>query len=109
MGRVLQLKTPKDIFNQKINKLFNLCNDDLVSINALILEKLDSKVPLIKEIATYLILSGGKRLRPLLTSCSYHLLDNKLNNNRNHIGLAAAVEFIHTATLLHDDIIDESK
>ena len=71
MGRVLQLKTPKDIFNQKINKLFNLCNDDLVSINALILEKLDSKVPLIKEIATYLILSGGKRLRPLLTSCSY--------------------------------------
>jgi len=86
-----------------------LCHEDIESTNTLILEKLDSNVPLVKEIASYLVLSGGKRLRPLLTSCSYHLLTNDLDKNKKHIGLAAAVEFIHAATLLHDDVIDESQ
>ena len=109
MGQLLQLKNSNDIFNNDINQLTSLCSKDLELTNILILEKLNSKVSLIKEIASYLIISGGKRLRPLLTSCSYHLLNNKLNNNKNFIGLAAAVEFIHAATLLHDDVIDESK
>ena len=84
----------------------------MVSVNTIILDKLDSNVPLVQEVAKYLILSGGKRLRPLLTVSSYHLIENNSlikENSINHIGLAAAVEFIHTATLLHDDVIDESK
>jgi octaprenyl-diphosphate synthase len=109
MGQIIQLKTYNGSFNQKMSKLINLCQEDLESINTLILEKLDSKVPLIHEISSYLILSGGKRLRPLLTSCCYRLIEKKKDNNKNHIGLATAVEFIHAATLLHDDVIDESK
>jgi len=113
MGQVIQLKKLNNGFNDQILELINLHQDDLKSINTLILEKLDSKVPLIHEIASYLVLSGGKRLRPLLTSCCFHLINNNNNNNNNeqnnHIGLAAAVEFIHAATLLHDDVIDESK
>ena len=111
MGQLVQLRKPDNIFNSEIQKLMILCKDDIESINLLILEKVDSKVNLIKEIASYLILSGGKRLRPLLTSCSYNLInfDNNQNKDIKHIGLAAAVEFIHAATLLHDDVIDESK
>ena len=108
MGQVIQLKKPNNGFNNQILALTNLCQDDLKSINTLILEKLDSKVPLIHEIASYLVLSGGKRLRPLLTSCCHNLINNHNKEQNNHIGLAAAVEFIHAATLLHDDVIDES-
>ena len=109
MGEVLQLNYLNKEFNNQNSKLISLCNKDLGLINTLIIEKLESNVPLIKEIASYLILSGGKRLRPLLTVCSYYLIKNNKENNKNFIGLAAAVEFIHAATLLHDDVIDESK
>lgn len=109
MGQVIKLKTKKNIFTEAISQLIHLCQEDLELTNALILEKLDSKVPLIHKIASYLILSGGKRLRPLLTSCCYHLIEGENKNNKNYIGLAAAVEFIHAATLLHDDVVDESK
>ena len=102
-------KKTNDDFNTEIRKMLLLCQEDIESTNTLILEKLDSNVPLVKEIASYLVLSGGKRLRPLLTSCSYHLLTNHLDKNKKHIGLAAAVEFIHAATLLHDDVVDLSK
>ena len=109
MGKVIQLNNLNENFNSEVNKLTSLCRDDLESTNILILEKLDSNVPLIKEIASYLIISGGKRLRPLLTACTFHLINKNRVNNKNYIGLAAAVEFIHAATLLHDDVIDESK
>lgn len=109
MGQIIQLKTYNDTFNLQVSKLIDLCQEDLEAINTLILEKLDSKVPLIHEISSYLILSGGKRLRPLLASCCYRLIDKQKDNSKNHIGLATAVEFIHAATLLHDDVIDESK
>ena len=109
MAKILNLKKTNDDFNTEIRKMLLLCQEDIESTNTLILEKLDSNVPLVKEIASYLVLSGGKRLRPLLTSCSYHLLTNDLDKNKKHIGLAAAVEFIHAATLLHDDVIDESQ
>ena len=92
-----------------LKHLSELCKEDLTSINTLILEKLDSSVPLIQEIGKYLILSGGKRLRPLLTTSCFHILNNESANKLNHIGLAAAVEFIHAATLLHDDVVDLSK
>ena len=109
MGQVIKLKTKKNIFTEAISQLIHLCQEDLELTNTLILEKLDSKVPLIHKIASYLILSGGKRLRPLLTSCCYHLIEGENKNNKNYIGLAAAVEFIHASTLLHDDVVDESK
>ena len=109
MGQVIKLYAKKNSFNNQVSELINLCQGDLETINSIIIEKLGSKVPLIHEIASYLILSGGKRLRPLLTSCSFRLFEKNTNENINHIGLAAAVEFIHAATLLHDDVIDESK
>jgi len=109
MAEIIPILKNEDNFEKQIKILTNLCKEDLESINTLILEKLDSNVPLIYEIASYLILSGGKRLRPLLTSASFHLNSKKIDSPMKHIGLAAAVEFIHAATLLHDDVIDESK
>ena len=112
MNNVIPLKKNEYTFKNIINELTELCQQDLVSANTIILDKLDSKVPLVQEVAKYLILSGGKRLRPLLTLSSYYMTKkNKVfeENSINHIGLAAAVEFIHAATLLHDDVIDESK
>ena len=109
MGQLIQLQNKKNNFDLDVAQLRNLCKEDLSSINSLILNKLDSKVPLIQEIASHLILSGGKRLRPLLTSCCFQMCKKKGNNENNYIDLAAAVEFIHAATLLHDDVVDESK
>tara|TARA_B100000674_G_scaffold340084_1_gene284248 strand:+ start:1371 stop:2408 length:1038 start_codon:yes stop_codon:yes gene_type:complete len=112
MDNVLPLIKKDQIFENEIKYLTELCKEDLVSVNTIILNKLDSNVPLIQDVAKYLILSGGKRLRPLLTVSSFYMTSNKnieIENKMNHIGLSAAVEFIHTATLLHDDVIDESK
>ena len=109
MAEIIRIHQYKESFNEAIKDLSNLCSEDLHSINTLVLEKLDSSVPLIQEIGKYLILSGGKRLRPLLTTSCFHILNSDLTNNINHIGLAAAVEFIHAATLLHDDVVDLSK
>ena len=109
MAEIIPILRDKDDFDKQIKILTNLCKEDLESINTLILEKLDSEVPLIYEIASHLILSGGKRLRPLLTAACFHLTPNDLEKSLKHIGLAAAVEFIHAATLLHDDVVDESK
>ena len=112
MTKVIPLNKNQYTFEELISELTDLCQQDLVSVNTIILDKLDSNVPLVQEVAKYLILSGGKRLRPLLTVSSYHMVSNEITkkeNSINHIGLAAAVEFIHAATLLHDDVIDESK
>ena len=109
MAQIIPLHTKEENFNECIKEISELCKEDLHSINTLILDKLESSVPLIHEIGKYLILSGGKRLRPLLTTSCYHILNNKPSDNLNHIGLAAAVEFIHAATLLHDDVVDLSK
>ena len=109
MAKIIPINQHKVNFNEAVKDLSNLCREDLQSINTLILEKLDSTVPLVQEIGKYLILSGGKRLRPLLTTSCFHILKNKSLNTTNHIGLAAAVEFIHAATLLHDDVVDLSK
>ena len=109
MAEIIPIHKHKENFNEVVKNLSNLCKEDFNSINTLILEKLDSSVPLIQEIGKYLILSGGKRLRPLLTTSCFHILNNQSLKNVNHIGLAAAVEFIHAATLLHDDVVDLSK
>jgi len=83
-----------------------LIGDDLQQVNNLILQRVKNEIPLISDIITHIVASGGKRIRPALT-----LICSKLCNysGTRHIPLAAAVEFIHTATLLHDDVVDESK
>src|SRR5215212_11072344 len=78
---------------------------DMNGVNAVILERMQSKVALIPELAGHLIAGGGKRMRPMLTLACASLLGYP--GSRHH-RLAAAVEFIHTATLLHDDVVDGS-
>src|SRR6476660_3883463 len=82
-----------------------LVGSDMNGVNAVILERMQSKVALIPELAGHLIAGGGKRMRPMLTLASAALLDYP---GQRHHKLAAAVEFIHTATLLHDDVVDLS-
>ena len=75
------------------------------SVNAIILDRMQSEIPLIPALAGHLISGGGKRLRPMLTIAGAALCDYQ---GARHHRLAAAVEFIHTATLLHDDVVDGS-
>lgn len=91
--------TPLDSLNELLSK-------DMHSTNQIILKRLESDVELIPQIAHYIIAAGGKRLRPLLTLACAKLFQP--NIEKAHL-LAAAVEFIHTATLLHDDVVDESE
>ena len=86
-------------------RLAQLAYDDMRRVDGLILERLDSHVELIPELAKYLIEAGGKRVRPMITIACANLLDAMSDAP---VKLAAAVEFIHTATLLHDDVVDES-
>jgi octaprenyl-diphosphate synthase len=88
-----------------LEPLMDLVAEDMNGVNAVILERMQSKVALIPELAGHLIAGGGKRMRPMLTLACARLLDYP--GNRHH-KLAAAVEFIHTATLLHDDVVDGS-
>jgi octaprenyl-diphosphate synthase len=85
--------------------LMALVAADMNGVNAVILDRMQSKVALIPELAGHLIAGGGKRMRPMLTLASASLLG--YSGTRHH-KLAAAVEFIHTATLLHDDVVDNS-
>tara|TARA_Y100000590_G_scaffold443453_1_gene572931 strand:+ start:414 stop:1442 length:1029 start_codon:yes stop_codon:yes gene_type:complete len=108
MAKIIKFEDPKNNFGDCVNELTSLCKEDLASINTVILDKLDSPIPLIKEITSYLINSGGKRLRPLFTCSSYEICKSDKSKSNYHIDLAAAVEFIHAATLMHDDVVDES-
>lgn len=88
-----------------LERMAHLLHDDMKKVNELILQHMKSEVPMIPRLAGYLIASGGKRIRPLMTLAATRLFD--AGTPRPH-ALAAAVEFIHTATLLHDDVVDES-
>jgi len=88
-----------------LDPLMTLTATDMNAVNAVILERMQSKVALIPELAGHLIAGGGKRMRPMLTLASACLFDY---TGARHHKLAAAVEFIHTATLLHDDVVDGS-
>ncbi|HEY5237326.1 MAG TPA: polyprenyl synthetase family protein [Rhizomicrobium sp.] len=88
-----------------IERLHALVEADMEAADLLIHERMSSAVPLIPELTRHLIDSGGKRLRPLLTLAAARLAGYE---GEAHAKLAAAVEFIHTATLLHDDVVDES-
>jgi octaprenyl-diphosphate synthase len=89
-----------------IDRLVELTNADMARVNTEILSRTGSEVTMIPEVANHLISSGGKRLRPLLTLAMASLTGYA---GDHHIKLAAAVEFMHTATLLHDDVVDESE
>src|ERR671925_1484810 len=80
--------------------------NDLARVDALIHRRLDSDVPLVRQVAEYIVAAGGKRLRPALLLLSCGALGYR---GDARLTLAAVVEFIHTATLLHDDVVDESK
>ena len=89
-----------------LDPLIDLVAADMNAVNAVILARMQSKVALIPELAGHLIAGGGKRMRPMLTLASAALLGYP---GARHHKLAAAVEFIHTATLLHDDVVDLSE
>ncbi|GAB5470347.1 MAG: polyprenyl synthetase family protein [Rhodospirillales bacterium] len=88
-----------------LDRLLTLVGDDLQAVNRLIVQRMHSPVVLIPQLAGHIVASGGKRLRPLLTLAAARLCGYR---GERHLGLAACVEFIHTATLLHDDVVDES-
>jgi octaprenyl-diphosphate synthase len=88
-----------------LDALMALVASDMNGVNSVILERMQSRVALIPELAGHLIAGGGKRMRPMLTLACASLLGYP---GTRHHKLAAAVEFIHTATLLHDDVVDAS-
>ncbi|MCM2681306.1 octaprenyl diphosphate synthase [Echinimonas agarilytica] len=89
----------------QLEQIKQLTNDDMNSVNQLIGEQLSSDVALINQLGLYIVSAGGKRLRPLLTVLAARALGY---DGKQHIALATLIEFIHTATLLHDDVVDES-
>ena len=89
-----------------ITTIRQLIADDMDSVDKLIIESLKSDVVLINQIGAYIVHSGGKRLRPMIVlmaaqACGYQ--------GNKHVDLSAIIEFIHTATLLHDDVVDGSE
>src|SRR6201996_6323472 len=86
-------------------RLVKLVGPDLQACNRTIVARMDSPVALIPQLAAHIVAAGGKRLRPLLTLASARMCGYA---GTRHVDLAACVEFIHTATLLHDDVVDES-
>src|SRR5436305_10878432 len=88
-----------------LDALTALVAADLQQVNRLIVERMHSPVALIPQLAGHIVSAGGKRLRPMLTLAAARLCGYR---GERHIALATAVEFIHTATLLHDDVVDAS-
>jgi octaprenyl-diphosphate synthase len=100
-ARITQEAAPRTA----LESLSALVAEDLQEVNRLILARMHSPVGLIPQLAGHIIAAGGKRLRPVLTLASARLCGYP---GRRHLSLAACVEFIHTATLLHDDVVDQS-
>jgi octaprenyl-diphosphate synthase len=90
----------------RLEPLQRLVEADMGRVNQLIVARLDSPIRLIPELAGHLVAAGGKRVRPMLTLIAAQLCGYR---GARHIRLAAAVEFIHSATLLHDDVVDQSE
>ena len=89
----------------QINEVLQVVEDEFKLVNQLIYQQLESRVPLVEKVAEYIISSGGKRMRPLLVLLTAKAFDEC---NERAAMLAATIEFIHTATLLHDDVVDVS-
>ncbi|MGD9738866.1 MAG: polyprenyl synthetase family protein [Bauldia sp.] len=106
MGVVVALDEDQRRRPSGIEALSSLVRADLERVNAMILSRTGSDVALIPEVANHLISSGGKRLRPMLTLAAARMCGYA---GTGHVNLAAGVEFMHTATLLHDDVVDDSE
>ncbi len=102
MGVVVSLEGER---SPSLAPLAALVAADMRAVNELIVQRMHSPVAMIPQLAGHIVAAGGKRLRPLLTLASARMCGYA---GRRHIALAACVEFIHTATLLHDDVVDES-
>ncbi len=105
MGIVVELDGKRDK-KPSFDDLTAIVANDMKRVNQQILKRMESPVALIPQLAGHVISAGGKRLRPMLTLasaklCGYH--------GERHVTLATCIEFVHTATLLHDDVVDESK
>lgn len=100
----MQPKT-KPAQTSTLDALYQLVRDDLKQVDECILGRVNQEAPLISDVAHHIIASGGKRIRPAITLISAQLCGYR---GAQHIDLAAAVELLHTATLLHDDVVDES-
>ena len=103
MAVVIPFESPCE---PSIERLIGLIAADMQQVNGTILSRTGSEVTMIPEVANHLINSGGKRLRPILTLALAQLTGY---GGDGHIKLAAAVEFMHTATLLHDDVVDRAR
>ena len=99
------MKRPAAGGEDALTALIALVQADLEACNRLIVQRMHSPVALIPQLAAHIVAAGGKRLRPLLTLAAAQLCGYR---GDRHVALAACVEFIHTATLLHDDVVDES-
>jgi len=104
VGVVLSFEE-REASQASIEPLVALTREDMERVNAMILSRTGSDVTMIPEVANHLISSGGKRLRPMLTLAMANLCGYQ---GEGHVKLAASVEFMHTATLLHDDVVDQS-
>ncbi len=105
VASVVSLGEERGAKSKSFDALVALVKDDLDKVNRTILKRMQSHVVLIPQLASHIVAAGGKRLRPVLTLASARLAGYE---GDRHIDLAACVEFIHTATLLHDDVVDES-
>ncbi|MCE1813683.1 polyprenyl synthetase family protein, partial [Enterobacter hormaechei] len=88
-----------------LETIIKLTADDMAAVNETILSQLNSDVTLINQLGYYIISGGGKRIRPIIAILASRVLGYQ---GDKHITVAALIEFIHTATLLHDDVVDES-
>lgn len=104
MGVVVSLDGERDK-KPTIDRLTELVTEDLKAVNTLIIQRMHSPVAMIPQLAGHIVAAGGKRLRPMLTLAAARMCGYE---GERHLALATCVEFIHTATLLHDDVVDES-
>ena len=105
MVQIVQLKT-KDYSKSfdKLEQIISPIKGEINLVDEIIKQSTQSSIPLIPELANHLLFNGGKRIRPSLTIFSTKLFDHQENR---HLKLAACIELIHSATLLHDDVVDE--
>ncbi|MDA0998307.1 MAG: polyprenyl synthetase family protein [Proteobacteria bacterium] len=106
MGVVVSIEEERDK-RPSLDELQRLVADDLKAVNDVIVRRMHSPVALIPQLAAHIIAAGGKRLRPMLTLAAAQMCGYR--SGQRHVALAACVEFIHTATLLHDDVVDASE
>lgn len=104
MGVVVNLNNKAKV-PSALDTMTALVADDMKSVNRLIVERMASPVEMIPQLAGHLVNAGGKRMRPMMTLAAARMCGH---DAMRHVTLATAVEFIHTATLLHDDVVDES-